>query len=452
MRKIKRKTMAPRTRSFDSGRTRRPSAAETSTSVDISSSVIAEKVPGTVTGEIPFTANEEPAITLRRELRERSTAILRAGVCLGGDPAITIDPESISQITASPEGAQVIVDALARGVVAEALVLEVGDAMAGERQQAAHLAGRIVDLKDDMAAQGLEMEALRRKRREDTPATGLTAGSSTTITRKKKSLEHPKRLSDGKDPSFEFWQRAIRHKITVDEHETPTAAEQVDYIISRCEGKAAAHLEADLRKGTFDNDPLRLLNFLKDLFDDPHRQDRALGQFQRLTMRDGEKYSDFYLRFRKLAADAELPESLLKAELNQKITPELQFGAAAEITRPGSTFQEFQAAVSRLAFAREGILARQKARTAPAQRLPRGRANAEQGNTNRPTTPQAQGPPAGNVTAPNRGIVKCYNCQANGHIARNCPNPKRARVLAAETPPEDGDRVVELTSNGEAEN
>ena len=209
------------------------------------------------------------------------------------------------------------------------------------------------------------MEAMRSKTREDAPASILTADSSTTITKKKKSLDHPKRLSDGKDPSFEFWQRAIRHKLTVDEHETPTAGEQVDYIISRCEGKAAAHVEADLGKGTFDGDPERLINFLKDLFDHPHRQDRALQQFQRLAMRDGEKYSDFYLRFRKLAADAELPESLLKAELNQKITRELQFGAAAEIARPGISFQEFQASVSRLAFAREGIVARQKARTAP---------------------------------------------------------------------------------------
>ena len=33
-------------------------------------------------------------------------------------------------------------------------------------------------------------------------------------------------------------------------------------------------------------------------------------------MRDGDKYSDFYLRFCKLAADTEFPESLLKAELN----------------------------------------------------------------------------------------------------------------------------------------
>ena len=40
-------------------------------------------------------------------------------------------------------------------------------------------------------------------------------------------------------------------------------------------------------------------------------------------MRSGDKYSDFYFRFRKLVADTEFPESLLKSELNQKITPEL---------------------------------------------------------------------------------------------------------------------------------
>ena len=33
-------------------------------------------------------------------------------------------------------------------------------------------------------------------------------------------------------------------------------------------------------------------------------------------MRDGEKYSDFYLRFRKLVADVEFLESLLKTKLN----------------------------------------------------------------------------------------------------------------------------------------
>ena len=133
----------------------------------------------------------------------------------------------------------------------------------------------MVDLKNELVSQKLELEALRSTRREATPATILTAGSSAPIARKKKSLDHLKRLSDGRDPSFEFWQRAIRHKLTVDEHETPTAGEQIDYIINRCEGKAAAHLEADLRQGMFDNEPERLMDFLKDLFNDPHRQDKA---------------------------------------------------------------------------------------------------------------------------------------------------------------------------------
>ena len=55
-------------------------------------------------------------------------------------------------------------------------------------------------------------------------------------------------------------------------------------------------------------------------------------------MRPGDKYNDFYFRFYKLAANAEFPENLLKSKLNQKITPELQFGVTAKITRPESTF------------------------------------------------------------------------------------------------------------------
>ena len=350
-------------------------------------------VPGTARGTIPFSPQEDPLRTLQRELRSRAKVLIRGGVCLGGNRVVVVDPKTISEVVASLEGAEVMVQALARGVVAEALVYEVADKISSEESQAQRMAGKVVDLKVELADLKRELEALRSQKMEGTPATVITADSGATITRKKKSLDHPKRLSDGKDPSFEFWQRAIRHKLIVDEHETPTTDEQVDYIISRCEEKAAAHLEADLRKGTFDSNLEGLIKFRKDLFDDPHRQDRALQQFQRLAMRDGEKYSDFYLRFRKLAADAELPESLLKAELNQKITPELQFGAAAEIACPGDTFQEFQAAVSRLAFAREGIVARQKARTAQPQRPLRSRNNPEQGSTERPAALQNQGLP-----------------------------------------------------------
>ena len=210
--------------------------------------------------------------------------------------------------------------------------------MARERERLRRIAKKVINLKNEMVTQKAEIKISRSRRRENTPATGITAGLNTLVTRKKKNLEHPKRLSNGKDPSYEFWQRAIRHKIIINEHKTPTAAEQVNYIINRYKRKAVAHLKANLRKGTFDGNPEHLMNFLKNLFNNPHRQDKALQQFQRLFIKPGDKYGDFYLKFRKLAANTEFPKSLLKSKLNQKITPELQFGAVAKITRPESIF------------------------------------------------------------------------------------------------------------------
>ena len=148
--------------------------------------------------------------------------------------------------------------------------------MVRERERLRRLVKKVVNLRDEIITQKAKIKVLRSRRKENTPATGITAGSNTLVTRKKKSLEHPKRLSDGKDPFYKFWQRVIRHKITVNEHEIPIAAEQVNYIINRCKGKVAAHLKADLRKGIFDSDPEHLINFLKNLFNDLYRRDRAL--------------------------------------------------------------------------------------------------------------------------------------------------------------------------------
>ena len=56
-----------------------------------------------------------------------------------------------------------------------------------------------------MVTQKAKMEVLKSRRKENTPATGITAGSNTLVARKKKSLEYPKRLSNNKDPSYKFW-------------------------------------------------------------------------------------------------------------------------------------------------------------------------------------------------------------------------------------------------------
>ena len=90
-----RETMIPRTRSFNSARPRGP-AGEGNSAVPPDSSAIAKKVLGTATGEISFSPKETPLVTLQWELWQRFNVIRRGGVCLGGDPALIVNPDSIA--------------------------------------------------------------------------------------------------------------------------------------------------------------------------------------------------------------------------------------------------------------------------------------------------------------------------------------------------------------------
>ena len=83
----------------------------------------------------------------------------------------------------------------------------------------------MINLKDKIITQKAKIKVSKNRRKENTPATGITAGSNTLITKKKKNLEYSKRLSNGKDPSYEFWQRVIRHKIIINKYKTLIAAE-----------------------------------------------------------------------------------------------------------------------------------------------------------------------------------------------------------------------------------
>ena len=96
--------MALRIRSFNSARPRGP-AGKGSSAAPLNSSAIIEKVLGTATGEISFSPKETPLVILQRELRQRFNTIRRGGVYLGGDPALTVDPDSIAQIVLLREGA-----------------------------------------------------------------------------------------------------------------------------------------------------------------------------------------------------------------------------------------------------------------------------------------------------------------------------------------------------------
>ena len=100
--------MALRTKSFNNAR---PclSAGEGNSAALLDSSAITKKVLSTATGEIFFSPKKAPSLTLQRELRQRSNVIRRGEVYLGGDPALTVNPDSITQIVMSKKGAQALI-------------------------------------------------------------------------------------------------------------------------------------------------------------------------------------------------------------------------------------------------------------------------------------------------------------------------------------------------------
>ena len=86
--------------------------------------------------------------------------------------------------------------------------------MVKKRERFRRMVKKVVNLRDKMVTQKAKIKVLKSKRKENTPATGITAGSNTLVARKKKSLEYPKRLNNSKDPFYKFWQRVIYSGLT----------------------------------------------------------------------------------------------------------------------------------------------------------------------------------------------------------------------------------------------
>ena len=145
-----------------------------------------------------------PAIASGHLMCEFLNRAVPLHIVTGGDPALTINPDSIAQIALSKKNAQALIQIINRGIITKAWIINVKNNIIKERKRLRRLIKKVIDLRDNMVTEKAEIKALKSKRREKTPATGITAGLSTIITKKKKNLDHPKRLNNSKNPSYKF--------------------------------------------------------------------------------------------------------------------------------------------------------------------------------------------------------------------------------------------------------
>ena len=250
--------------------------------------------------------------------------------------------------------------------------------------------------------------------------------------RKRKALDHPKRLGNGKDPSFDFWKAAMKHKLEKDRDDYPTAEDRASYIMSRCEGSAAQQLEPYLRKGTYEKDPEGLLELLKDLFHDPLRREKAEAEFYRLYMKKNQSFAEFYAQFVQLAADAEIEPTALKRELSKRVTDDLKKATARESSDPTVEYHDLKRTIERISFVDESINQRTRKQKDPKE------TKREEKN---PPAAVKKSPAAVNREAdkPRDDRIqrlsregKCFNCEGTGHLSRDCPMPRKAMTAAVQ--------------------
>jgi hypothetical protein len=83
---------------------------------------------------------------------------------------------------------------------------------------------------------------------EDDRTTRETSMTSAYGSKKSTKMPDPPMFSDGKDVKFKDWKTEMKRKLLLNEDHYPTAAHQLAYVSSRCEGKALRHISPRMQE------------------------------------------------------------------------------------------------------------------------------------------------------------------------------------------------------------
>ena len=158
------------------------------------------------------------------------------------------------------------------------------------------------------------------------PVRESPALSTIPTSKKSTKMPDPPMLNDGKDVKFKAWKTEMRRKLLLNEDHYPTAAHQLAYVSSRCEGKALRHINPRMQ-----DDAMAPYKTVQDVFDhlegvfhDPNQKQVARDEYLTLKMDPKQDFTDFLAEFTYFAEESEQPEELRKRDLYRKLPLLLQ--------------------------------------------------------------------------------------------------------------------------------
>jgi hypothetical protein len=249
-------------------------------------------------------------------------------------------------------------------------------------------------------------------------------------------IPDPKALSDGQDPTYDFWRAAVMRKLKVNADHYPSEDAKVAFVIGVVSGDAANHIEPLI--GNEDLMLTELMHHLDAIFINPHKQKNARQEYRSLKMGNDGDFHQFVTKFRITATQAAIPADIWDEDFYAKLPAYIQRGYAA---RQG-LHDGFDDLVSGLGAYISTIKAIEKdhprqSNTGATRARGRGNWTGGAGRGAPPTfavgrgTPVATGkestpaPEAGagrgrQTTAP-PGDIACYGCGKAGVIRARCP-------------------------------
>lgn len=146
----------------------------------------------------------------------------------------------------------------------------------------------------------------------------------------------------------------------------------------------------------------------------------ADSELQGLQMKPTDKFSEFLSTFMILAADAGMPDSRYKLELNRRLTRRVR-ELAIPFLGPEKTFQEFTNYVGTVVQALHANEEEAKRRGLVSR--PRGGSTSGRGGRTDQGTRLDE-----NTRQELMTQGRCFNCKESGHISRNCPRRRRSNT------------------------